>query len=85
MHYHLLVNSSLDAEGGTYAADNVTTYRAGIASINHHMTQQQQQQQQQLASLQQELSCSLSTALAAVEQLLPSFKQDMTLLDTVNK
>eukprot|EP00878_Enallax_costatus_P029149 GHUV01031582.1.p1 GENE.GHUV01031582.1~~GHUV01031582.1.p1 ORF type:complete len:464 (+),score=143.61 GHUV01031582.1:61-1452(+) len=72
-------------EGGKYAPQNVPTYLAGIAGIDHHITQQQQSQQQQLAAVQQELSAALNSALASIEQLLPSHKQDMTLIETLNK
>lgn len=73
------------AEGGQYTEENVATYKAGISGIDHHMAGQQQQQQDALAALKQELSAELSAALAAIEQLLPSHKQDMALIEALNR
>jgi hypothetical protein len=73
------------AEGGKYTEENVATYKAGLSGIDHHMAGQQKQQEDALATLQQELSADLSAALAAIEQLLPSHKQDMTLIEALNR
>jgi hypothetical protein len=71
------------AEGGKYTEENVATYTAGLSGIDHHMAGQQQQQEEALAALKQELSSKLSAALAAIEQLLPSHKQDMALIEAL--
>jgi hypothetical protein len=72
------------AEGGKYTEENVATYKAGLSGIDHHMAGQQQQQEDALAALKQELSDELSAALTTIEQLRPSHKQDMTLIEALD-
>jgi hypothetical protein len=73
------------AEGGSYADENIAAYKAGISGIDHHLEAQQQQQQQQLSGLLEELSAELQSAKQQVEDLLPSYKQDMTLIEALNR
>lgn len=73
------------ADSGKYTEENVATYKAGMSSIDHHMAAQQQQQEDALAALKQQLSADLSAALAAIEQLLPSHKEDMALIEALNR
>lgn len=73
------------AEGGKFAAENVATYKRGRAGIDHHMTQQKQKQLAAVDALSQELSRSLHEELRFVKSLLPPHKEDMSLLEAVNR
>eukprot|EP00775_Hariotina_reticulata_P013720 gene13720-13842_t len=73
------------ADGGSYADENITAYKASISGIDHHMEGQQQQQRQQLSGLLADLSAELQGAQQQVEDLLPSYEQDMTLIEALNR
>jgi hypothetical protein len=82
---HLSALCAWPTEGGTYAADSIATYKAGIAGIDHHMANQQQQQLAKLDASEAEITQNLQQVLSSVEALLPAHKQDMTLIEAMER
>lgn len=73
------------ADGGSYAPDSISKYKTGIAELDQHMLRQLQLQLEDLAAIQKEAATELLSALSNVEQLLPSYEQDMTLVETLDR
>lgn len=70
-----------DADGGRYAEASLLSHQATLTALHAFVSQQQQQQHSQLAALHSELSRSLQEAQDKIQQLLPSHKQDMALVE----
>lgn len=79
----LVACCSACADGGRYAEPSLVTHRANLAALHTYVSQQQSQQQAKLAELRTELTGSISDAQDKIEALLPSYKQDMALVEVL--
>lgn len=74
-------NGLCHADGGRYADASLVLHRANLTALYAYVSQQQQQQHSERSALHTELARSLQEARDTIEQLLPSHKQDMALVE----
>jgi hypothetical protein len=72
-------------DGGKYAEETVALYKSGIAGVDHHMQQQQRKQHDLISAEEQRMEAGTQQALEHVQSLLPAHKEDMCLVEAMDK